>query len=261
MNQLRSSSVAQADPTASKPNFFILGAGRCGSTTLYSMLRQHPEVFMPDVKEPSFFCSYFQVVKDPVSYFQLFSPATTEAAIGEASHVYLSNPESPPLIRTLFPDAKFVLIFRNPTERAYSLYRWAHHMKLEPIETFEEALDAEEWRYRDTEFFDNCPYYFWNYMYVRSSYFHLQWARYLALFPRDQFFALSLQELRSDPKRWIQDILDFLGVDPGFAPQLDHQNFNPTDGIRPETKERLDDHFQEVIRKTNELAGRDLGIG
>ena len=134
------------------PNFFILGAGRCGSTTLYSMLSQHPQVFMPKIKEPSFFCSYFQVVKDPVSYFNLFDPTNNEIAIGEASHVYLSNPESAKVIHALIPNAKFILIFRNPTERAYSLYQWARRAKLESIESFEEAIEAEESRYTDKDF-------------------------------------------------------------------------------------------------------------
>lgn len=247
-------------PAARTPNFFLLGAGRCGSTTLYSMLRQHPEIFMPELKEPSFFCSYFQLVKDPISYFRLFSPVENETAIGEASHVYLSNPESPPVIRALFPAARFILIFRNPTERAYSLYRWAHRLKLEPLETFEQALDAEDSRYRDPEFFENCPYYFWNYMYVRSSYFHLQWGRYLDLFPREQFFALSLNELRSDTKYWMQTLFAFLGVDSTFAPLLEHRNFHPTPPMKVETRQRLDEQFQEVSDKTNDLAGRELDL-
>jgi len=244
-----------------RPNFFILGAGRCGSTTLYSMLRRHPQVFMPSTKEPSFFCSYFQVVKDPISYFKLFDAADREIAIGEASHVYLSNPESPPLIRALFPDARFILIFRNPTERAYSLYRWAHNAGLEPLQEFEQALEAEDNRYRDPDFFRNCPYYFWNYMYVRSSYFHLQWTRYLRLFPRERFFALGLEELKNDPKFWMREIFEFLGVDGSIAPSLEHRNSSPSPRIKAATRRRLDHHFREVIDKTNILAGRDLRLG
>jgi len=245
---------------ARKPDFFLLGAGRCGSTTLYSMLRQHPGIFMPDLKEPSFFCSYFQLVKDPVSYFQLFSPADDEQLAGEASHVYLSNPESAPVIRTLFPNARFILIFRNPAERAHSLYRWAHRLELEPLDTFEAALDAEESRFRDPEFFDNCPHYFWNYMYVRSSLFHLQWGRYLELFPREQFFALTLNELRRDPKYWMQQVFAFLGVDRGFAPLLEHRNFSPIPPMEEDTRRWLDERFEGVVEKTSELAGRELDL-
>lgn len=243
-----------------KPNFFVLGAGRCGSTTLYSMLRQHPQIFMSRVKEPSFFCSYFQVVKDPISYFQLFTPAAGQTAIGEASHVYLSNPESAAVIHALFPAARFILIFRSPTERAYSLYHWARHAKLEPLETFEEAIAAEHRRYADPDFFRKCPQYFWNFMYVRSSYFHLQWERYLRFYAREQFFPLSLHELATDPLHWMQRVFGFLGVDSTFSPTIEHLNFGAYPPLAAATKRKLDDHFEEVISATDALADRDLKL-
>ncbi len=243
-----------------RPNFFILGAGRCGSTTLYSMLKQHPQIFMSKEKEPSFFCSYFQVVKDPISYYNLFTPSEGQTAIGEASHAYLSNPESPEVLHALFPRARFILIFRNPTERAYSLYNWTRRAKLEPCETFEEALEAEELRFEDKEFFNNCPQYFWNFMYVKSSYFHVQWQRYLQYYSRDQFFVLSLNELASNPQYWISQVFDFLNVDRTFSPTTKHMNKASYPSMQAKTKRRLDDHFQEVVAATQELSGRDLNL-
>lgn len=242
------------------PNFFILGAGRCGSTTLYSMLSQHPQVFMPKIKEPSFFCSYFQVVKDPVSYFNLFDPTNNEIAIGEASHVYLSNPESAKVIHALIPNAKFILIFRNPTERAYSLYQWARRAKLESIESFEEAIEAEESRYTDKDFFENCPQYFWNFMYVRSCYYNIQWERYLKFYDRKQFFPLSLKELVNDPLFWIRRIYRFLGVEKNFTPNIEHLNSGEYSSLSSKTKHRLDELFKNVISETHELAGRDMQL-
>jgi hypothetical protein len=243
-----------------KPNFFILGAGRCGSTSLYSMLSQHPGIFMPKLKEPSFFCSYFQVIKDPISYFKLFNFADENSAVGEASHVYFSNPESASIIRSLFPDAKFILIFRNPTERAYSLYNWARSAKLEPLDLFENALNAEEVRFADKNFFNNCPHYFWNFMYVRSSFFNIQWKRYLNFFPRKQFFPIGLNELRFDPLFWMQSIYKFLGVDEGFEPETAHLNNIKYTPLSKETKQKLDDVFCDVITETNLIAGRDMQL-
>jgi Sulfotransferase domain len=224
------------------------------------MLRQHPQIFMSRVKEPSFFCSYFQVVKDPITYFQLFTPAAGQTAIGEASHVYLSNPESAAVIHALFPAARFILIFRSPTERAYSLYHWARHANLEPLATFEEAIEAEGQRYADADFFRKCPQYFWNFMYVRSSYFHLQWQRYLRLYSREQFFALSLNELANDPLHWMQRVFGFLGVDSTFSPTIEHLNSLAYPPLSAETQRRLDDHFQEVFSATDALAGRELKL-
>lgn len=246
--------------TIRKPNFFLLGAGRCASTSLYGMLRQHPQIFMPSVKEPSYFCSYFQVVKDPISYFQLFQPAPEQIAIGEASHVYLSNPESAPVIHALFPEARFILIFRNPTDRAYSLYQWARQTGVESLQTFEQALDAEDHRYADAEFFRHCPQYFWNFMYARSSRFHEQWMRYLQFYPRERFFVLSLNELAKDPLYWMKRMFAFLGVDSAFQPKLEHLNASEPIPMLPETRRRLDTYFRDCIHETNALAGRDLNL-
>ena len=75
------------------PNFFILGAGRSGTTTLHFLLRDHPEVFLPTPKEPSFFCEPFQVVRTPIKYAKLFEGAGEAKAVGESSHAYLTHPE------------------------------------------------------------------------------------------------------------------------------------------------------------------------
>ena len=216
---------------------------------------------MPKIKEPSFFCSYFQVIKDPISYFNLFNPINEEIAIGEASHVYLSNPESAEVIHALIPDAKFILIFRNPTERAYSLYQWARRANLESIDSFEDAIDAEDYRITDEMFFKNCPHYFWNFMYVRSSYYNLQWERYLHFYLPKQFFPLSLNELVRDPTLWIRRIYNFLGVDTTFTPNVEHLNLGEYQPLLAKTKCRLDEEFKGVISATHDLAGRDMQLG
>lgn len=88
------------------PNFFILGAAKSGTTSLHFYLKQHPEIFLSPEKEPTFFCEGFQVVKNPIDYFQLFDSVGDEKVIGEASHVYLSNPSTARVLAALFPKAK-----------------------------------------------------------------------------------------------------------------------------------------------------------
>lgn len=78
------------------PKVFILGAAKRGTTTLYNILQQHPQVWASRIKEPSFFCSYFQVVRNPVAYFRLFE--SDRPCSLEASHVYFSNPETAPIL-------------------------------------------------------------------------------------------------------------------------------------------------------------------
>lgn len=90
-------------PPVRLPNFFILGAGRCGTTALALALNQHPEVFIPAIKEPSFFASSFQWVKDPARYIALYEPGTDASAVGDASHIYLEDPESPRILQSFSP--------------------------------------------------------------------------------------------------------------------------------------------------------------
>jgi len=207
-----------------KPNFFILGAAKSGTTSLYYYLGQHPEIFMSPIKEPTFFCEGFQIVKNPIQYFELFDSVKDEKAIGEASHAYLTNPSTAKVLKALFPEAKFIVIFRNPVDRAYVLY---HHMRrngYEKASTFEKALSLEEKRVHSQQFRKKCPQYFYNFLYFRSGLYGEQIKRYFSLFDEKQFHFLTLSQLKSDPITSIKRILEFLGVSTDFRPTLQVYN-------------------------------------
>lgn len=202
-----------------KPNFFILGAAKCGTTTLYAYLKWHPEIFMSRVKEPTFFCEGFQVVRDPIEYFELFDAVNGEKVIGEASHAYFSNPSSARVLRALFPDAKFVVILRNPADRAYSLY---HHMRRkgdEKTASFEKALELEEKRASSEQFRSHCPHYLYNFLYFRSGLYGEQVERYFSLFHQDQFYFLTLEYLKTKPMEALKAITSFLDISTDFTPR------------------------------------------
>lgn len=207
-----------------KPNFFILGAAKSGTTSLYYYLKQHPEIFMSPVKEPSFFCWPFQVVKNPVEYFQLFAKDGNRPIRGEASHVYLTHPDSPPMLSLLFPDAKFVVILRNPADRAYSLYHYMRMMGYEYIFSFEKALEIEEKRFNSKRFQKRCPHYFYNYLYFRSGLYAQQLQRYFSRFKMEQFHILSLEHLKINPLQTLKEIFRFLEVLEDFAPEIEMHN-------------------------------------
>ncbi len=203
-----------------KPNFFILGAAKSGTTSLHRYLRQHSDVFMSHIKEPTFFCQGFQVVKNPIRYFQLFDSVSEEKIIGESSHAYMTDPATARVLKVLFPDAKFVVILRNPVDRAYSLY---HHMRRyghEKIGSFEKALEVEETRAHSRRFQEKCPQYLYNFLYFRSGLYGEQIERYFALFDRHRFHFLTLDQLKSQPMEALKAILSFLGLDTDFTPNL-----------------------------------------
>jgi hypothetical protein len=192
------------------PNLFVLGAGKCGTTTLHNTLATHPLVHMSAVKEPSFFCSHFQVTKDPVSYISLFQTDRAVIHRGESSHVYLSNPETPPILRRLFPEARFVVTLRHPARRAYALYQHMRRHDLEPEATFLSALLAE--RKDRQESCAHLPHYAWNFRYVGSSRYDIQLERYLRLFGRSSFHFMSLADIAERPLTTLEKLCTFLEV-------------------------------------------------
>lgn len=212
------------------PNFFILGAGRSGTTTLYNVLKDHPDVFLPTPKEPTFFSEPFQVIRTPIRYARLFEGAGDAAAIGDASHAYLSHPEAARTLRAFFPDARFVAIFRNPADRALAMYSYMLENGYEVLTPFERALAAEDRRFASERFARRCPHYFWNFMYFRSGCFGEQVARYLDLFPRDRFFFTTLYDLLADTEGVIGELTDFLGIAPMRVGEL--PRYGSSKGVR-----------------------------
>jgi hypothetical protein len=212
------------------PNFFILGAGRCGTTSLVLALNQHPEVFIPGIKEPSFFASSFQWVQDPTKYVALYEDAGGATAIGDASHVYLEDPESPRTLQAFFPDARFVLVFRHPVNRALGLYAHMVEGGYETHRSFESALAAEDRRFHSERFRRTCGQSFWNYMYFRSGLFGEQVQRYYEHFDRDRFWFTTLDQLINEPTTTMRSLHDFLGIEPADVESL------PRDGTSKGTR-------------------------
>ena len=224
-------------PLGRLPTFFLLGAGRCGTTSLAEVLRTHPQVFVSEPKEPTFFCAPFQLVRDPLQYVSLFDGAGDARAVGEASHAYLSHPGAARALRAFFPDARFVVIFRNPADRALALYHFMLQHGYERILPFERALAAEDRRFHSAHFANRCPQYFWNFMYVRSGLFGQQIQRYLQFYPRERFFITTLPQLLSDPGGVVGNIHEFLGVE--RRPTVEFPRFNASRTVRSPTLARM----------------------
>src|SRR3981081_2706317 len=120
-------------PLSKLPNFLIIGTGKCGTTSLYAYLRQHPQVFMSTPKEPTFFgyegqtlafsgpgdqnrAFHAPYITDFAAYTALFDRVGSENAIGEASVHYLYLPGAPKSIKHHIPDAKLLAVLRNPAD-------------------------------------------------------------------------------------------------------------------------------------------------
>ena len=211
------------------PNFFIVGAQKAGTTSLYHYLNQHPEVYMSPRKEPHYFEGMHQEyrrpgrrsvpVSDLAEYEALFEGASGERAIGEASASYLYSSRAPGLIKSRVPDAKLIAILRNPADRAYSNFLHCVQVGREPLGSFAAALQAEESRMRDK----------WGplWYYKDKGFYYAQVKRYFDAFGRDQVGVWLYEDLRNDAFGTLGEVFRFLGVDERFVPDTSVEH-NPS---------------------------------
>ena len=211
------------------PNFFIVGAQKAGTTSLYQYLNQHPQVYMSPRKEPHFFegmrSEYRRPgrrsvpVSDLAQYQALFAGASDERAIGEASASYLYSPRAPGLIKSSVPDAKLIAILRNPADRAYSNFLYCVQVGREPLGSFAEALQAEEARTRDK----------WGplWYYKQKGFYYAQVKRYFDTFGRGQVGVWLYEDLRNDPLGTLREVFRFLDIDESFVPDASME-YNPS---------------------------------
>ena len=129
-----------------KPDFFIVGAPKCGTTALAEYLRQHPDVFFSDPKEPCYFCNDFprkRYVESESDYTALFRKAKSGSILGEGSVWYLYSECAIENIYQFNPNAKIIAMIRNPVDLVYSLHSQLVYSGEETISDFEEAWDIQ----------------------------------------------------------------------------------------------------------------------
>lgn len=191
-----------------KPDFVIVGAAKAGTSSLYSYVSQHPQISMPDLKEPHFFSEWQPPTPAPADlggYLSLFEGIPQEIRAGEASTSYLCSLGAPQNIKQFRPDAKIVMVLRNPVERAYSQY-WNHvRDNVEPL-SFEKALEAEPARVARGWW---CGYH-----YVGCGLYSDQVTRYLELFGDQSVRIYLFEDLTRNAEAVCRDVFSFLQVDP-----------------------------------------------
>lgn len=195
------------------PNFFILGAAKAGTTSLYRYMQEHPEIYLSSVKEPQFF-SHDEVYGKGMRYYLdvFFKGSERFSKRGEATPQYLYFEKVAKRLAETLPDDchRFIVIVRDPVKRAYSLY-W--NMVAEGLErlSFKEALLAENERSKDAELVRTGSVL---YKYVDSGMYAKQIRRYLKYFKLEQFLFLLFEDLKSNPNSILPHVYHFLGVKP-----------------------------------------------
>lgn len=198
-----------------KTNLFVVGAAKAGTSSLWELLGSHPEIYVPEDelnKEPSYFCEYGAWM-GLENYEQLFESGSGCRYRCDASTAYLTAPEAAKRIHDYNPDAKIIIIVRNPVDRAYSLYNWMVQDGYEWAPSFEKAVRLEEKRKKNFGPKFLQPQYFWNYMYLTSGLYSSQIERYKVEFG-ENVLLLTFEELIAKPDVVLDKVYEFLGVAP-----------------------------------------------
>jgi Sulfotransferase domain len=241
------------------PDFFIVGEPKSGTTALYEILRKHPQIFMPDVKEPLFLASDLQAqFERPTTfnrpstledYLSLFAPAQQHQRVGEASALYLWSREAAANIAQLEPSARIIAIFREPASFLRSLHLQLLQNHTETQKDLRKALSLEPARSRGEQIPRGCarPAALLYSERVRYAE-HLR--RYRETFPSEQVLALIYDDFRADNEATVRSVLRFLQVDDTIA--IEATEANPTVRLR---SRHLDTVVHDVsVGKSNPLA-------
>ena len=256
------------------PSFFLLGAAKCGMTPLHAYLDQHPEICMSKPKEPTYFEAELDRHGTAYYFNRYFSHWAGEPIVGESRH---RNLYLPYVSRRLFdynPDARLLVILRNPVERAISHW-WHWYSRGKETLRLREALEADLKRidagYRlETEneqaiykrtAVEDCKGMLRTYL--DSGYYDDQIQRYLALFPRERLKIVLFEDFSRDPQSVLLEAGHFLGADPRPIFKLDcaqRQQSRSAAGkhVDNATVSWLAEHFQPHNLRLEEMLDRSL---
>lgn len=216
-----------------KPDFFIVGAPKCGTTAMYEYLRQHPEIFMPKVKETYFFGRdlHFRFGRfTEKEYFRLFNEVQNEKRVGEVSTWYLYSKSAAFEIKEFAPSAQIIIMLRNPVDVIYAWHSQLLYVGDEDIKDFKAALDAEEDRKKGKRIPKQCQV-IEGLFYKEIVKFSEQVKRYFDVFGRNNIHVIIFDDFKNNTPEVYRNTLRFLGVDENFRPSS-FRVVNPNKKVR-----------------------------
>jgi hypothetical protein len=200
-----------------KPNFFIVGQTKSGTTSLKQYLSQHPDIFI--IHEGKGFFGFEPPEITEEEYFLLFKNAKDEKRIGEKCTDYLSSTNTALKLKNKFPDAKIIMILRNPIDMMYALHSSQLYTEtMENIKDFGEAIKAEKWRKEENK---KTPGKWHPHMfYTDIGKYTPQVRKYIDQFGKKNVKVIILDDMKKDMKKIFKEVLDFLEIDSSFIPQF-----------------------------------------
>ena len=205
-----------------KPDFFLVGAPKCGTTAMCDYLDQHPKIFFSSIKEPNYFgkdLTGWKPVKNIEEYLNLFKKAGNKIC-GEGSVWYLFSKSAAQEIRDFNPHAKIIVMLRNPVDVVYSLHsQLVYDGDNEDIEDFQLAIEAESDRRKGLRIPKTCnrPE---SLLYTDVIQYTEQLQRYIDIFGRESIHIIIYDDFRIDTLKVYYETLKFLGVSTDFNPNI-----------------------------------------
>jgi hypothetical protein len=253
------------------PDFLIIGAQRCGTSSLYWYLAQHPDVAPAVRKEVHYFDWHYRRgllwyrAHFPLAAYRIGLRVATGRRVltGEASPYYLVHPHAPGRVKGLLPDVKLLVLLRDPVERAVSAY---HHQVRRGREslTIDQAFAREAAVLpRELERIDKDQLYrsefHRHFAYLARGLYADQLSLWFDVCPRERFLILSSEQFFTETQSVFEEVLGFLGLLP-WRP-VEYRRFNAAayETISAPTRQRLIEHFAPHNERLYQLVGRDFG--
>lgn len=239
-----------------KPNLFIVGQPKSGTSALFSFLKGHPEVCVCATKEPQFFCKdinsqYFHLSnqeRTEQNYLKLFEHCAGQKVVMEASTAYLYSRVAAQEIRKFNPDAKIIMMLREPVD-----FLFTYHMQMlrtsctfEDVEDFMTAMELEPARKKGEHIPRNCLDPKFLYYSDRVRYAE-QVERYREAFPAGQLKIIVHDDFKADNEAVYDDVVDFLGIDPAYRPEF--KVINAKVGVRFRRIKQASDQWLFPVKK------------
>ena len=199
------------------PNLFIVGAPKCGTTSMYEYLKQHPDIFMIENKEPQFFNTdhKYETRQSSKVYFKQFETEEKVKYLGEATPMYLYSNEAPENIKKISPDAKIIIMVRRPADIVYSRYLQNLKNGVENAKTFLQALQLEETRKKGRKIPKNNQAVERLYYSMYPKY-EQPIRKYMNAFGKKNVKVILFDNLKKDTEKVVRETCEFLEINSDY---------------------------------------------
>ena len=256
------------------PDFIIIGAQKCGTTSLYHFVIRHPDIIPARVKEIHYFTVHYKLGSQ---YYRSNFPTNIsrhgylkkqKKLTGEASPTYIYYSTTPNRMKKIMPNVRLIVILRNPVDRAYSQYHYIIKQRNEKLPLpFEEALELSKERYMKKKEYDdiinNTNSFFAQYnsdaLTARGIYAD-QLENWFKHYDKKQFLFLSTEDFHKNTQHTLDQVFNFLGLNPFKIDNPKRHNVgNYKEKMNEETRKSLIEYFKPHNARLYKLLQRDFG--